>query len=71
MKTTEWTTCRKGHPTLIGTLCAICEEDARPWRKCPHCLRETKNVTCTRSECQEAEFIANRERNAARRKKKS
>lgn len=37
--------------------------------RCPHCFREkeTYNVTCTRSECQEASYIANRERNAARR----
>ncbi len=45
-------------------------DDKRQLTRCPHCLRETRNITCLRSECQEAEYIANRERNAHRRKKK-
>lgn len=40
---------------------------------CPQCGRPKKayNATCTASRCQEAEYYANRERNAlARRRKK-
>jgi len=34
-------------------------------RKCPHCGRPAPVgcITCTRSECQEREYVANRERN--------
>jgi hypothetical protein len=41
--------------------------------KCPHCSKpkEAYNVTCTRSECQEASAKANSERNAARKGRKS
>jgi hypothetical protein len=39
--------------------------------KCPYCSRakESYNVTCTRSECQEANFNENRDRHGMRRKR--
>lgn len=60
--------------------CTVCDQkwflDVQPefrdecpgLRTCPHCGRDKMayNVTCTRSECQEAEFIANKERNRKR-----
>lgn len=42
--------------------------------RCPHCggPRSRFHVTCGASECQEANYIANRERNAqAKRRRKS
>lgn len=43
-----------------------------PPRPCPHCGRERPlgYVTCGRSRCQEASYYANRERNAAKRRRK-
>jgi hypothetical protein len=44
---------------------------------CPHCAQKPRNrtgdyvsLTCGASECQEAEYRANRDRNASRRRRK-
>lgn len=48
------------------------EDQRRGHKRCPHCFRELSEntVTCLRSECQEAEYIANRERNATAKKRR-
>lgn len=42
-------------------------------RRCPQCGRPVRVgcYTCLRSQCQEAEYYANKERNAARKRRKA